>query len=66
MNTQDKENIKKLRAVHTAEMNSYGDQVREYVAEYGAKPCDYLLHRQRIGDYHRGAVNVLITLEKMS
>ncbi|GAG24974.1 unnamed protein product [marine sediment metagenome] len=57
-------NIKELKDKHKKELDMYSENIREHIEEYGAKPCDYLLHRQRMESYHRGAWNALNALDR--
>ena len=59
-----KTEIEKLKQEHQDEMNNYDSQTRQFLDEYGYKECDYLSHRRNMSNYHRGAVNVLIELER--
>lgn len=64
MNGFDKEILRRQKVSHKEDMEKYSAEVREYVDEYGPKPCDYLLNRQIMSNYHRGAYNALNELEK--
>ena len=46
-------------------MAGYSKECRDYVDRYGNDNCDYLNHRITMSNYHRGAVNALIELERM-
>jgi len=56
--------IAELKEKHHKELTSYGDQVKEYVDQYGNDNSDYLTHRRNMCHYHRGAYNALIEVEK--
>lgn len=57
--------IKKPKEKHKKEMDSYGKQVNEHIEKYGNDNCDYLIHNRLMSNYHRGAVNAFIELERM-
>ena len=63
MSTQG--NINKLKYQHSKEMDVQAKEVREFIDDNGYLLCEYLLHRLRMQEYHRGALNALIELEKM-
>ena len=54
-----------LKNKHEKAMNMYAKNVKEHVDRYGDTPCDYLLHRQKMENYHRGAWNALNDAEKI-
>ena len=59
-----KTQIEKLKKEHQDDMENYNSQINQFINEEGEKICDYLIHRQLMSNYHRGAVNALIGLER--
>jgi len=57
--------INTLKEKHQKEMENYSNQINEYIEKHGNDGCEYLQHRISMSNYHRGAYNVLIMLEKM-
>lgn len=56
--------IDKLKSEHEKEMRMYSSDINKYMNEYGEDKSDYLICRMQMLNYHRGAYNVLIRLEK--
>ena len=55
--------VEKSKKVHQAKMESYNQEIREHRDSGGIMNCDYVIHRQIMSGYHRGAYNALNELE---
>lgn len=59
-----KEIVEDIKSRHEREMKNYSQQVRDYVDKYGQDKSDYLNHRITMSNYHRGAYNAMVELQK--
>ena len=59
-----KTEIDKLKQHHQNETDNYDKLVDSHISGYENDNCDYLIHQRIMSNYHRGAVNALIELEK--
>lgn len=58
------ERIFVLKDTHQKLMTEYSHEIKDYLRMYGDDGSDYIRHRQCMMNYHRGAYNVLVELEK--
>lgn len=56
--------ITELKEKHKKEMEKYDGEVRRLVSNGTPLECDYIIHRRIMSNYHRGAYNALVDLEK--
>jgi len=57
--------LQELKDHHKTQMDMYAENIRSHVKKYGSEPCDYLIHRQVMEAYHRGAWNALNEAEAL-
>jgi len=61
---QSKAELLRLKEQHKKELDMCSKAIRDYIDQYGSKDCDYLMHRQMMVQYHKGAWNALNELER--
>ena len=57
--------LKELKDGHQKQMDMYSAEVRAYVDLHGNDGCDYLEHRARMSNYHRGGYNATLAAIKI-